>query len=68
MLKFFRKHARGWFMLVFMGIIIFVFVLYLQGKTDVFHHFVKNKKASLVEIYKPQTRKFPYISRRNAGF
>jgi peptidyl-prolyl cis-trans isomerase D len=28
MLKFFRKHARGWFMLVFMGIIIFVFVLY----------------------------------------
>jgi len=28
MLKFFRKHARGWFMLVFMAIIIFVFVLY----------------------------------------
>ena len=28
MLKFFRKHARGWFMLVFMGVIIFVFVLY----------------------------------------
>ncbi|HQK99958.1 MAG TPA: peptidylprolyl isomerase [Smithellaceae bacterium] len=28
MLKFFRKHARGWFMLAFMGIIIFVFVLY----------------------------------------
>jgi hypothetical protein len=29
---------------------------------------VKNKKASLVEIYKPQTRKFPYISRRNGVF
>jgi peptidyl-prolyl cis-trans isomerase D len=28
MLQFFRKHARGWFMLVFMAIIIFVFVLY----------------------------------------
>lgn len=28
MLKFFRKHARGWFMLLFMAIIIFVFVLY----------------------------------------
>ena len=28
MLKFFRKHARGWFMLIFMAIIIFVFVLY----------------------------------------
>lgn len=28
MLKFFRKNARGWFMLVFMAIIIFVFVLY----------------------------------------
>jgi peptidyl-prolyl cis-trans isomerase D len=28
MLKFFRKHARGWFMLAFMAIIIFVFVLY----------------------------------------
>ncbi|MBP7230611.1 MAG: SurA N-terminal domain-containing protein [Syntrophaceae bacterium] len=28
MLEFFRKHARGWFMLVFMAIIIFVFVLY----------------------------------------
>ena len=28
MLKFFRKHARGWFMLIFMAVIIFVFVLY----------------------------------------
>jgi peptidyl-prolyl cis-trans isomerase D len=28
MLKFFRKNARGWFMLIFMAIIIFVFVLY----------------------------------------
>lgn len=28
MLKFFRKHARGWFMLLFMAIIILVFVFY----------------------------------------
>ena len=28
MLKFFRKHARGWFMLIFMAIIIIVFVFY----------------------------------------
>ena len=28
MLKFFRKHARGWFMIAIIGIIIIVFVLY----------------------------------------
>ncbi|MGP8153781.1 MAG: SurA N-terminal domain-containing protein, partial [Smithella sp.] len=28
MLKFFRKHARGWFMIGILGIIIIVFVLY----------------------------------------
>jgi peptidyl-prolyl cis-trans isomerase D len=28
MLKFFRKHARGWFMIAVIGIIIVVFVLY----------------------------------------
>ena len=28
MLKFFRKHARGWFMLAIIVIIILVFVLY----------------------------------------
>lgn len=28
MLKFFRKHARGWFMTVVIGIIILVFILY----------------------------------------
>ncbi|MCX5847916.1 MAG: SurA N-terminal domain-containing protein [Deltaproteobacteria bacterium] len=28
MLKFFRKHARGWFMIAVIGIIIIVFVLY----------------------------------------
>jgi len=28
MLKFFRKHARGWFMTAILGIIIIVFVLY----------------------------------------
>ena len=28
MLKFFRKHARGWFMIAVIAIIIIVFVLY----------------------------------------
>ena len=28
MLKFFRKHARGWFMIGVIAIIIIVFVLY----------------------------------------
>ena len=28
MLRFFRKHARGWFMIAIIGIIIIVFVLY----------------------------------------
>jgi len=28
MLKFFREHARGWFMIAVIGIIIIVFVLY----------------------------------------
>ncbi len=38
MLKFFRKHARGWFMLAIIVIIIIVFVLYFGssrgGRTD----------------------------------
>ena len=28
MLRFFRKHARGWFMIAIIAIIIIVFVLY----------------------------------------
>lgn len=34
MLKFFRKHARGWFMLGILGIIIIVFVLYFGSGTS----------------------------------
>lgn len=34
MLKFFRKHARGWFMTAILGIIIVVFVLYFGSSRD----------------------------------
>ena len=34
MLKFFREHARGWFMIVVIGIIIIVFVLYFGSSRD----------------------------------
>jgi peptidyl-prolyl cis-trans isomerase D len=34
MLKFFREHARGWFMIAVIGIIIIVFVLYFGSSRD----------------------------------
>ena len=43
MLKFFRKHARGWFMIAVIGIIIIVFVLYFGSSRG-------NRSANAIAI------------------
>lgn len=68
MLKFFRKHARGWFMTAIIGIIIVVFVLYFGssrgGRNAGVIATVDKKVISDGEFYKEYERLLEITQRR----
>ncbi len=68
MLKFFRKHARGWFMSVVLFIIIAVFVLYFGSSRGDRHTeaiFIVDKKAISEEDFTNEYKNLFEIARMN---
>jgi peptidyl-prolyl cis-trans isomerase D len=68
MLKFFRKHARGWFMSVVLFIIIAVFVLYFGSSRGGRHTdaiFIVDKKAISEAEFDNEYKKLFEIARMN---
>lgn len=68
MLKFFRKHARGWFMLAVMAIIIIVFVLYFgtdrSAQQSAVIAIVDGRTVSMAEFHAEYERTLDLVRQR----
>ncbi len=71
MLKFFRKHARGWFMIGILGIIIIVFVLYFGssrgGRTTNIIAIVDRRAISEAEFHNEYEKNLDMVRLRLGG-
>jgi peptidyl-prolyl cis-trans isomerase D len=68
MLKFFRKHARGWFMVAVMAVIIIVFVLYFGTDRSTQHAaviaIVDGRTVSMAEFHAEYERTLDLVRQR----
>jgi peptidyl-prolyl cis-trans isomerase D len=71
MLKFFRKHARGWFMIGILGIIIIVFVLYFGsnrgGRSTNIIATIDKKAISEAEFHNEYEKNLDMVKLRLGG-